>query len=370
MTTKIDFLSIARELGPELAARAADHDADDSFVAENYAALKQRGFFSAHVPSELGGGGATHAELAAVLRELARHCSSTALAFSMHSHLVAAATWRWNNGDQGGESFLKRVAGEGLILVSSGGSDWVESSGSVVKEDGGYRMNARKVFSSGSPAGDVLVTSAVLDDPVDGPTVLHFPISLRAEGVTILDNWRTMGMRGTGSNDIVVENVFVPEAAIGGTRRKGAWGPFHLVVLVALPLVYAVYVGLAEAARDIAIEAATKRRDASDVRLNVGEMENELCKAQLALESALVIAATDKPNPATTNEMLKRRTICGNAAIGAVEKAMDVAGGASFFRSIGLERLFRDVQGARFHPVTEKRQLELTGRIVLGLDIE
>jgi alkylation response protein AidB-like acyl-CoA dehydrogenase len=363
-----DFLAIAREIGPEFAARAAQHDEEDSFVAENFAVLKERGFFSAHVPAELGGGGATFAEMAAVLRELGRHCSSTALSFSMHTHLVAAATWRWNNGDKGGEGLLRRVANENIILVSSGGSDWVEGSGSVVKDEGGFRMNGRKVFSSGSPSGDVLVTSAILDDPADGPTVLHFPISLHAEGVEILDNWRTLGMRGTGSNDIVIENVFVPEGAIGGKRPQGSWGPFHLVVLVALPLVYSVYVGVAEAARDIAIEAATKRRDAADVRLNVGEMENELCKAQMALESALALSATEKPGPDTTNAILKRRTVCGEAAVRTVEKAMDVVGGASFFRSMGLERRFRDVQGAKYHPVTEKRQLELTGRYVLGFE--
>jgi acyl-CoA dehydrogenase len=365
-----DFLAIAREIGPEFAARAAQHDEDDSFVTENYAVLKERGFYSAHVPAELGGGGATHAEMAAVLRELARHCSSTALAFSMHTHLIAAATWRWNNGDPGGEGMLRRVAAENVLLVSSGGSDWLDSSGSMVRDDGGFRMNARKVFSSGSPAGDLLVTSAVLDDSAEGPTVLHFPISLRAEGVTILDNWRTLGMRGTGSNDIVIENVFVPEAAIGGKRRKGAWGPLHLVALVALPLVYAVYVGVAEGAREIAIESATKRRDSADVRLNVGEMENELCNAQMALDSMLALSATQKPGTGTSNEIFMRRTICGNAAIRAVEKAMDVVGGASFFRSAGIERRFRDIQGAKYHPMPEKRQLEFTGRVVLGLDIE
>jgi acyl-CoA dehydrogenase len=369
MTARIDFLSLAREIGPDFAGRAAGHDADDTFVAENYAILKERGFLSVHVPSELGGGGATHAETAAVLRELAHHCSSTALAFSMHTHLVAAAAWRWNNGDKGGEGLLKRVAAENLVLVSSGGSDWVESSGSVVKEDGGYRFDGRKVFSSGSPAGDLLVTSAILDE-AEGQSVLHFPISLQAEGVSILDNWRTMGMRGTGSNDVVIENVFVPEAAIGGRRPRNVWGPFHLVAMIALPLIYAVYVGLAESARDIAIEVATKRRDSADVRSHVGEMENELCNAQMALESMLAIAASEKPGPATTNAVVKRRTICGNAAIRTVEKAMDVAGGGAFFRSMGLERRFRDVQGAKYHPLQEKRQHELTARIVLGLDIE
>lgn len=370
MMTKTDFLSLARELGPDFGARAAEHDADDSFVAENYAVLKDRGFLAAHVPSELGGGGATHAEMANVLRELAHHCSSTALAFSMHSHLVAAATWRWDHGDKGGEGLLKRVAAENLVLVSSGGSDWLDSSGTVVHDDGGYRMNGRKVFSSGSPAGDILVTSAILDDPADGPTVLHFPLSLHAEGVRILDNWHTMGMRGTGSNDVVIQDVFIPDTAIGGKRRKGAWGPLHLVALVALPLMYAVYVGVAEAARDLAIEAARQRRDSADVRLNVGEMENELCAAQMALESMLALSASEKPGPAISNEILKRRTICGNAAVRAVEKAMDVAGGGSFFRSMGIERRFRDVQGARYHPMPEKRQHEFTARVVLGLDIE
>jgi alkylation response protein AidB-like acyl-CoA dehydrogenase len=370
MTTKTEFLSLTREIGPDFASRAAAHDTDDSFVAENFAVLKERGFFSAHVPSELGGGGATHEEMCAVLRELAHHCSSTALAFSMHTHVVAAATWRWNDGDKGGEGLLKRVATENLTLITSGGSDWLESGGTMDKVDGGFRLNARKVFSSGSPSGDLLVTSAVYNDPADGPTVLHFPVSLKAEGVTILDNWRTMGMRGTGSNDVLLDKVLVPDAACGGTRPVGKWGPFHLVVQIAFPLVFGVYVGLAEAARDIALQQAEKRRDSRETRIEFGEMENQLRTAQIVFESMVDLAASAKPGPDTTNEMVIRRTIAAAAASRTVEKAMDVAGGGSFFRSMGLERLFRDVQAARFHPLTEKRQLEYTARYTLGLDIE
>jgi alkylation response protein AidB-like acyl-CoA dehydrogenase len=121
--------------------------------------------------------------------------------------LSRPATWRWNHGDTGGEGLLRRVAGENLILVSSGGSDWLPSSGSIVKDEGGFRVNARKIFSSGSPSGDLLVTSAVLNDAAEGPAVLHFPISLRADGVKILDNWRALGMRGTGSHDVVIERL-------------------------------------------------------------------------------------------------------------------------------------------------------------------
>jgi acyl-CoA dehydrogenase len=308
--------------------------------------------------------------MAGVLRELAHHDASAALALSMHTHLVAAAAWRWYHGDTGGEGLLRRVAAEDLILISSGGSDWLESSGALVRDGDGYRMNARKVFSSGSPAGDLLVTSAVLDDEAQGPTVLHFAISLHADGVKILDNWRTLGMRGTASNDILIENVFVPETAISGRRPVGKWGPFHLVSMVAFPLIYAVYVGIAEAARDIALKLAEKRRDQPEVRQTAGEMENELRLAQIAHESMVAIAAEQKPGPDTTNEIFIRRTLAGQSSIRTVERAMEVAGGASFFRPLALERHFRDVQGARFHPLTEKRQLEFTARLALGLPID
>jgi len=332
--------------------------------------LKERGFFSAHVPSELGGGGATHAEMAAVLRELGRHCSSTALAFSMHTHLVAAATWRWNNGDKGGEGLLRRVAGENIVLVSSGGSDWLDSSGSVVKDDGGYRMNARKVFSSGSPAGDVLVTSAVLDDPSDGPAVLHFAIPLRAEGVTILDNWRTMGMRGTGSNDIIIDGVTVQDAAVSVRRPKGKWHQFfNVAVPLIFPLIASAYVGVAETAREIALAQAVKRRDDPITQSLIGEMDTELLVAREALAEMIGLASTEyTPDVANADLTFKRKTITARAVVRVGHLAMEVAGGGSFFRALGLERCIRDIQGIRFHPLHEARQYQFSGRVALGLD--
>jgi alkylation response protein AidB-like acyl-CoA dehydrogenase len=368
--TSIDLKTIAGELRPTFAERAPRHDTEDAFVKENFDDLKARKVFSAGVPTELGGGGASLGELSHFLREIAHGCGSTALALSMHTHQVMIPAWRWRNEGGVGEPLLRRVAAEELVLVSSGGSDWLDSSGTMEKVEGGYRMTARKVFSSGSPSGDLLMTSAVYDDPSDGPTVLHFPLSLRAEGVQVLDNWRTLGMRGTGSNDVLIEGAFIPEAAIGGRRPKGKWGIFHLVAQIALPLIYSVYTGIAELARDIAVEQARKKRDDLDVRMLLGEMETQLRTAQIALDSAVTLSERSKPGPDTTNEMVIRRTLIGEAAIAAVEKAMAVAGGASFFRGFGLERLFRDVQAARFHPLTLKRQAEYTARYTLGMEID
>src|SRR5690349_15610714 len=111
-----DWRAIARELGPGFAARAATHDANDAFVADNYVELKAKRAFSAAVPRDLGGGGASHAELCALVREVAHSCSSTALALSMHTHLVAATVWRRLQG-QSVDALLRRIAAEQLVLV-------------------------------------------------------------------------------------------------------------------------------------------------------------------------------------------------------------------------------------------------------------
>jgi alkylation response protein AidB-like acyl-CoA dehydrogenase len=367
---RTDWVALARELGPRFAERAAAHDAGDTFVTTNYAELRAHRVFSAGVPAELGGGGASHQELCAMLRTFAHYCSSTALALSMHTHLVAAPAWRWRHEGAPVDSFLRRLAAEELVLVSTGGSDFLAGSGTARKVDGGYRVTARKIFGSGSPSGSLLMTMAIYDDPQDGPTVLHFPVALDAPGVTILDNWRVLGMRATGSNDIVLEDVFVSDAAVGVRRKPGVWGPaFHLIYLIAFPLIFSVYVGVAESARDLALREAAKKAKDPSVQALVGEMENELAMARMAVRHMIDTAATSPPGAETTNEVLIGRTMAGRAAIRTVEKAMEVVGGASFFRALGLERLFRDVQGARFHPLHEKPQHLYTGRLALGLDV-
>lgn len=372
MAEKTDWIALARQMGAEFASRTAAHDEGDTFVAENYAALKEKGFFAAGVPAELGGGDASHAELCEMIRVLARQCSSTGLAVSMHTHLVATLAWIWRSGNKAPEGMLKRVAAEKLVLVSTGGSDWLAGSGKLEKVEGGFRMTGRKIFGSGVPAGDILMTTGVYDDPKDGPTVIHFPLSLKAEGVKILDTWQVLGMRGTGSHDIQLEGVFVPDAAMGGTRRPvGKWHPFmHTVTMAALPVFYAAYLGVAEAARDLAIQLCAKKKDDPYVPFLLGEMENQLVRAQLAHAGMVDLVRTAKPGPATSAATFCRRTILVTAATRTVEKALEASGGSGFYRRSGLERLFRDIQAARYHPLPEKPQTRLVGRLLLELDID
>lgn len=369
--SRTDWVAVADELVPTLAARAAGHDADDTFVADNFAELRRRRFFSAPVPTELGGGGASPAEMCQALRTLARGCSSTALAVAMHTHQVLIPAWRWRHDGAPTDGLLKRIAAGELILASSGGSDWLAGSGKAEKVDGGYRVNARKVFASGSPAADLFSTMAVYDDPAEGPTVLHFVIPFDAAGVRLHDNWRTLGMRATGSQDVTLHDVVVPDAAVGVRRPSGRWShAWHIVAAMALPAVYAVYVGVAEAARDVALREAGRRRDDRAVQDLVGAMDTELAAARLALRSMVEAANRGRVGPEVTNEVMIGRALAGAAVLRTAETALEVAGGAGFFRSAGLERLFRDAQGARYHAMRGAAQLQYAGRMALGLDVD
>lgn len=368
---KTDWLAAARFIAAEIAPRAASHDADDSFVTDAFTRLRQEGFFKMHVPDELGGHGASYGELTASIRALAAGCGSTALAFAMHSHIVAVAVWRWRNENAPTDGLLKRIAADNLICISSGGSDWLKSAGVATKVDGGYRIKARKLFSSGSPMGDLLVTSAVTDDPQAGPTVLHFAVPFKAEGVKILDTWRVMGMRGTGSHDVELNDVFVPDAAISGRRPQGKWHHlFHTISMLAFPIIYSAYMGVADGARAKALAVARKKPDDGHMAYIAGEMENAHTTADIALADMIRIAESERPSPETTSRAMIRRQLVGRNAILAVERAVELAGGAAFYRDLGLERAFRDVQAARFHPLPEKPQLRYTGRVALGLDID
>jgi alkylation response protein AidB-like acyl-CoA dehydrogenase len=159
--------------------------------------MKERKLFSAGVPKDLGGGGASHAELCEMIRELAHFCPSTTLALSMHTHLVSAAVWRHLHGQPAAPLLSKVAAGE-LVLVSTGAQDWLDSTGQATRVDGGYRVSGQKRFASGSPAGDLVLTSAPYEDP--RALVLQFSVPMKAEGIRSNLDWDTLGMRATGSD--------------------------------------------------------------------------------------------------------------------------------------------------------------------------
>ena len=225
-------------------------------MSEGYGTLKSEGLMAALVPEDLGGRGAGVRDVCEFIRTLSGYCSSTALAYSMHSHLVAAVVWRHMHG-QDNESLLRRIADENVVLVSTGANDWLESNGTMERVDGGYQFNGHKPFASGSPIGDVMVTSGRYEDPVEGPQVVHFALPFTTEGVIRGSDWDTHGMRGTGSDTVDISDAFIADDTVSMIRLRGPWHPaFNVVMTLALPILMSPYVGIAQRSGRLAMEVA------------------------------------------------------------------------------------------------------------------
>jgi len=363
-----NWVEITHRLGEEFAKRAPDYDKNGGFVTENYQDLREHRLFSAAIPNELGGGGASYTALSGIIRELGRHCASTALAYAMHSHPVAVNVFKHRHGDGAATATLRKLVTNELIIAGTGANDWLDSSGEAERVEGGYQVNAHKRFVSGAPGAQVFVTSVRRADP-QGTEVLHFSAPFSSKGVKIVETWNALGMRGTGSHDVLLENLFVPEESIIARRPAGIWHPmWNVIIPTALPLITSAYVGLAEAASELAISAAKYRQ--AELAPVVGEMTNVLTTAQVVLDDMVRINDNHRFTPTmdVSDAILARKAIAAEAVKRVVELAAELVGGPGFIQGHPMERMVRDVRAMHFHPLPVRRQQLLSGRVALGYD--
>jgi alkylation response protein AidB-like acyl-CoA dehydrogenase len=367
-----ELLALVTAIGPALAEHAARHDAEGTFVDESLQCLRDAGLMKLSVPAELGGLGATVRQTSMVQRQLAHYCGSTALATSMHQHVVQFTAWRFRRGLPGAEGTLKRVADEGIILVSTGGADFTRPRGEATKVDGGYKVSGRKVFASQSEVGNVMSTMFAYDDPEQGRRVLNMAVPIAVDGVTVLDNWDTLGMRATASNDIVIEDVFVPDERVLANRPYGVIDPpLQVIASIAMPIISGVYLGVAEAAYEAAVKAAASKAEDVLVQRQVGTMSHRLRIASWAVDKAMDEIGDD-PDPSVERvaaAMAAKREVA-LAGVEVCDIAMELGGGAAFFKGSVIERCYRDIRAAKFHPLTPELTLVHAGRLALGIPVD
>lgn len=358
-------MKMAGEVATAARTHADVHDRDGSFVAEGIAAAKDIGYLAAPVPVELGGSGARTGEMAAAQRVIARACGSTGLACSMHIHLVLAAAWRWRRGDAVVEPLLRRVAGDRIIVASTGGNDWTSPTAVATPVDGGWRVSGRKTFASIAPAATLAITFAVIGAPEPGQEVIGFGLPLTAEGVRIEETWDAAGMRGTGSHDLVLEDVFVAEQQVSARRTWGELDrPLLVASLHAWPVIYATYLGVAEALAE-AVLASPRLGDAQ--ARQIGLLDHHLRVAVWSLEGVLTELGDD-PEPTLESfvalQQMKRAVTVACQEIAGI--SAELAGGGAYARRGPVDRMIRDLRAALYHPDAPEATLVHAGRFRLG----
>ncbi|KQO64815.1 acyl-CoA dehydrogenase family protein [Curtobacterium sp. Leaf261] len=382
MTDTKPAWDIDEDLLARIAERAPVYDRDDRFCQEDLDELRQAGYLRLGAPERTGGTGLGLLDTVRIQERLATAAPATALALGMHQVWVQAARAVRRRGG----SFLQPVeeaAGRDLLLafgVSEPGNDRVLFDSSTAAEpdgDGGYRFTGTKVFTSLSPAWDVMSVFGRDDSDADAPVLVHGFVLRDDAGHRSLDDWDTLGMRATQSRTTILEGVHVPADRI---VRKLPVGPSPDVLVFGIfaafeLLIAAVYVGIASRAVELAVSGlrgrtafdGTPRTDDPDVRRALADMQGAVDAVRLQVGALARDVDELVDHGARWFPLLvgtKARTV--DTAAHVVDEAMRVVGGGSYRAGGELARLARDVRAGQYHPSSRDSAARTIAASLLG----
>jgi alkylation response protein AidB-like acyl-CoA dehydrogenase len=376
-----EFMALAERLGAFAAERAADHDREGSFPFESIDQLRASGYPALTVPEELGGRGANPLELALAQERLARGDGSIGLGSWMHLGLIArqATTRTWPAATF--ENVCRAIVQRGALINSAASEPELGSpsrggltSTTAIRTADGYRLTGRKSWASLAPALEWAIIMAAVEDPGLPARRANFLVPMASPGLTIDYTWDTVGMRGTGSHDVVLKNVLVPEdARLPGEEVPGIGDPRIWTVVSG-----AVYTGIAVAARDFAVEFARGRRPSGQQGASIAEyqaVQHRVAEMDmLILQSRSIVYGTaeawvERPElrDALAWQVHASKYVATNNAIRVTDLALRAVGSAGLARGLPLERYFRDVRAGLGNPPMDDIALTLIGKAALGL---
>lgn len=359
---------LAGELADQFAERAGLNDQKANFPFENFDALKQAGFLSLTIPKVYGGEEISLYEFMLIQETLAQGDASTALSLGWHLGVLMDLTVRRDWPEPVFQEICLDIVNKQRLInrvhaeLSTGNpSRGATPATAADKQDGKWVLNGRKSYASMAPALDYLIVSATMQDTGE---VGGFLVPGTANGVRVESNWDTLGMRGTRSDDIVLNKVVVPEAAFVEVIPPKK--PSPLAWLLHIP---ACYLGIAIAARKEAVRFAGRYKpsslpgpikDVPEVKRKIGVMECKLLAARHFLYS-VAEKWDQKPEKRESMEaeLAAVKTVATNTAIEVVQEAMRIVGGQSYFSSHPLQRYFRDVQAGLHNPPSDDHTYSL-----------
>jgi len=386
-----ELLARARALAAELAPGAAEHDRSGTFAQAHVDAVWRAGLGNLTLPASLGGPGADLRTTVAAVRLLAAGDPSTALVLVMHlAHLRVvvdpasgfppALRERIVADGLAGPALINALRVEPDLGTPARGGVPATTARPAAGDGGepGWRVRGRKVFSTGAPGLHwLLVWGATSADAPGGQRVGWLVVPGGSPGVTIEPTWDHLGMRATGSHDVVLDGVWIPEHHAVGLQAPGGPGRGRDVVLVGwlTTLLLAVYRGVAQAARDWLVRYLGERVPsnlgaplASLPRMQeaVGEIEAHLYTADRVLDAlagGLDRGGADAARAAEEQGVAK--AVVTRALVESVSLAVGLVGNAGLTHHHPLQRHYRDVLCSRIHTPQDDASLLAAGRAAL-----
>jgi alkylation response protein AidB-like acyl-CoA dehydrogenase len=381
------MVALAAELGRNrFAPRAALHDREASFPADNYRDLRDSGLLALCIPQEQGGMGGDYTAFMLVAAEIGRHCGATALSYTMH---VGATVWTGLVADALQMSSAQRadheahrasmresIVAQGTVYAQPFSEGGAASAGKAPwgtrarRVEGGYVVTGKKLFATLAGAADFYGVLCTLDTPeATQSDTLFLAVPADAPGVSVCGDWDPLGMRGTVSRDLHLKEVFVPDHGRllpEGLYFEAAQRFPHMFATLA-----ATYMGIAQAAYDFTVRylraelpgmPPVQRRMYPTKQHAVAQMRIMLEQARAMFLQTAREARVDPDADARLRLLASHHTVMENANA-LCSLAIRTCGGASMLKSLPLERLYRDSRcGSLMLPWTAELCLDQLGR--------
>jgi alkylation response protein AidB-like acyl-CoA dehydrogenase len=376
-----DLVAIARKLRPYLLERAPVHEQNRRLDEEVVEKLAAADMFKVAVPRRWGGLCLSAHGMAQVAVELAKGCPSTAWIYciSNSANWVASLT---------SDAIQEDVFADGVPRMCSA----VNPPGTFRKVDGGYIVNGAFPYSSGcyhSSWGMFALGSKTPEGKFAPAGQFYVPLS----ETTIQDTWHVAGLKGTGSNTVVLKEVFLPEHRLvppgpgghpPGKKHVGEPSDYFALLPHLRSVMLGVLVGTAEAALELVTEGTakrgivyttyTKQTDSHVVQKEIGEAATMIHTARVLMDAAnkLIDDAALARRQITYLEQTRNKgetVFATDLLVQAVQKLMYVAGSAAFSETTPLQRYWRDLNVAARHAANVPNVgYEMYGRALMGVE--
>ncbi|MFG3496460.1 acyl-CoA dehydrogenase family protein [Streptomyces sp. NPDC047928] len=362
------LLDLLRRHTPAIAEESRENDRTATFPAHLFEAMRKDGVLGATVPEGFGGLGVRSMyDIALALGEVAKADAGVALALHMQFSRGLTLDYEWRHGDPPARTLadgLLRRMGAGDAVVCGAVKDAGRTTVLTRTEDGDYRLDGRKTLVSMAGIATHFVVSARLPGADGEPVRLAAPVVDRSTpGLTVLDDWDGMGMRSSGSVDIVFDGCRVPAASV---LRRGLLGRRDDAALagqtVSSIAMLGIYLGIAEAARDIAVATLRRRGGPAPaaVRTIVAHTDARLYGLRAAVAAALTGADRlsddlegdlDARGRAMMLPFQYAKLLVNRDAVAIVDDCVTLVGGVAYSNAHPLSRMYRDVRAGGFmHP--------------------
>ncbi|MFD2637321.1 acyl-CoA dehydrogenase [Piscibacillus salipiscarius] len=336
----------------KIAPRAIDIDVNAEFPEDIFKEMGELGLLGIPFPEEYGGSGGDTVSYALAAEEIARVCGSTGLSYAAAISLGSSPVYYFGTEEQK-EKFLKPLA-SGKALGSFGltepnaGSDAGGTKTTAKLEGNEYVINGEKCFiTNASYAQQIIVTAVTGKDDRGKNIISAIIVPTDTKGVTITDNYDKMGVRGSNTAEIVLEDVRVPKENLLGDPDKG-FKQFLYTLDGGRISIAALGVGIAQASLDKALEYAKERKQFGQSISNFQAIQFKLAdmamEVELARTMVLKAAWLKDQGKKFTKEAAYAKLFASETATRSANQAIQIHGGYGYMREYEVERYLRDAK--------------------------